>query len=84
MIEAAAKLALRPPEQVMRLARLGAFHQTRLSFLRAMLRLAKRGNWKFARPIWRFDPRGIGVAVYTIETPQRHYSLIAFGHDLPD
>jgi len=69
------KIALRPPEQVMRLARLGAFHQTRLSFLRAMLRWAKRESWKFARPIWRFDARGVGVAVYTVETPRRHYSL---------
>jgi hypothetical protein len=29
---------LRPPEYVMRLTRLGSFHRTRLSFMRAMLR----------------------------------------------
>ena len=68
----------------MRLARLGAFHQTRLSFLRAMLRQAKREHWRFARPIWRIDARGVGVAVYTVETGTRTYSLVAFGHDLPD
>jgi hypothetical protein len=84
VIAAETQLELRPPGQVMRLARLGAFHQTRLSFLRAMLRWAKRENWKFARPIWRIDARGVGVAVYTVETPQRHYSLVCFGHDLPD
>jgi hypothetical protein len=84
VIDTETKVALRPPEQVMRLARLGAFHQTRLSFLRAMLRWAKRENWKFARPVWRFDARGVGTAVYTVQTPQRHYSLVAFGHDLPD
>jgi len=84
VIDPDTKLAFRPPEQVMRLARLGAFHQTRLSFLRAMLRWAKRENWKFDRPVWRFDSRGVGVAVYTVQTPERHYSLVAFGHDLPD
>jgi hypothetical protein len=84
VIESESKIALRPPEQVMRLVRLGAFHQTRLSFLRAMLRWAKRENWKFARPIWHFDARGVGTAVYTVQTPERHYSLVAFGHDLPD
>lgn len=68
----------------MRLARLGAFHQTRLSFLRAMLRAAKRESWKFARPVWRIDARGVGVALYTVETPGHTYSLVAFGHDLPD
>jgi hypothetical protein len=77
-------IALRPPEQVMRLERLGAFHQTRLSFLRAMLRWAKRENWRFARPVWRIDARGVGVAIYEARTPDRVYSLVCFGHDLPD
>jgi hypothetical protein len=77
-------VTLRPPEQVMRLERLGAFHQTRLSFLRAMLRWAKREKWQFARPVWRIDARGVGVAVYAARTPERTYSLVCFGHDLPD
>ncbi|HEY4162695.1 MAG TPA: hypothetical protein VGM59_06480 [Dongiaceae bacterium] len=78
------EIGMRSPEQVMRLERLGAFHQTRLSFLRAMLRWAKRENWSFARPIWRIDARGVGVAVYEVRTPERVYSLVCFGHDLPD
>ena len=60
MIEAKTELRLRPPDQVMRLRRLGAFHQTRLSFLRAMLRWAKREHWTFARPVWRGGWLGIG------------------------
>ncbi|HVZ01178.1 MAG TPA: hypothetical protein VHA35_16850 [Dongiaceae bacterium] len=84
MIDAGTRLTLRPPEQVMRLARLGAFHQTRLSFLRAMLRAARREGWRFARPVWRIDARGVGVAVYAVETPEHTYSLVCFGHDLPD
>ena len=42
--QAGRSLRLRPPETVMRLARLGAFHQTRLSFLRATLRHVAAGE----------------------------------------
>jgi len=82
--ETVAAVGLRPPDLVMRLERLGAFHQTRLSFLRAMLRQAKREGWAFARPTWRIDARGVGVAVYTVKTPEHLYGLVCFGHDLPD
>jgi hypothetical protein len=75
-------VALRPPEQVMRLARLGAFHQTRLSFMRALLRGLKREKWRFDRPLWRVDARGEGVAVYAARGPYRTYSLVCFAHDL--
>lgn len=73
---------LRPAQHVMRLARLGSFHQTRLSFMRVLLRRLKADNWSFDRPIWRVDDKGIGVAVYTARGPQRVYSLIAFANDL--
>lgn len=73
---------LRSPDQVMRLARLGAFHQTRLSFVRALLRRLKRDCWRFDRPLWRVDERGEGVAVYAARGPQRTYSLVCFAHDL--
>jgi hypothetical protein len=66
----------------MRLARLGAFHQTRLSFMRALLRGLKRDKWRFDRPIWRVDERGEGVAVYRARGPRRSYSLVCFAHDL--
>ena len=38
---------LRPAETVMKLARLGAFHQSRLSFMRVLLRRLKAENWRF-------------------------------------
>ena len=57
------QIPLRPPSQVMRLARMGCFHQTRLSFMRALLRDLKRERWKFARESWRVDARGEGVAL---------------------
>ncbi len=76
-------VALRPPDVVMRLARMGAAHQTRLSFLRSMLRRAAREGWRFARPRFDIDARGVGVAVYAVATGAHTYSLVAFGHDLP-
>jgi hypothetical protein len=77
------KAALRPPDVVMRLARMGAAHQTRLSFLRAMLRCAARDGWRFTRPRFDIDARGVGVAIYCVAIGAQTCSLVAFGHDLP-
>ncbi len=74
----------RPPEVVMRLARMGSFHQTRLSFMRALLRRLKREAWQFKRTLWELDDDGFGRAVYTVYAPERCYSLVAFSHYLPD
>ena len=74
---------LRPPHVVMRLARLGAFHQCRLSFMRTLLRRMKREDWEFSRPVFDVDGAGVGTAVYTATGPERSYSLVCFGHDLP-
>ncbi len=73
---------LREPMQVMRLARLGSFHQTRLSFMRVLLRRLHRENWQITRSHWQVDNNGVGVGVYTARGPQRTYSLIAFANDL--
>jgi len=67
----------------MRLARMGAFHQSRLSFMRVLLRRLKRGAWRFERPIWRIDEKGVGVATYAAIGSERRYTLICFSHDLP-
>ena len=77
-------VALRSGNDVMRLARMGAFHQSRLSFMRVFLRRLKRENWKFKRPVWQIDANGVGVATYTAIGPERTYTLVAFAHDLPD
>ena len=73
---------MRTPMQVMRLARLGAFHQSRLSFMRVLLRRLHRENWQISRNRWEVDANGVGVAVYTAQGPERIYSLIAFANDL--
>ncbi|SLN40809.1 hypothetical protein ROG8370_01699 [Roseovarius gaetbuli] len=77
------RIAPRDPNVVMRLARLGSFHQSRLSFMRVLLRRLKAENWQFERGVFDIDARGVGRAVYTAHGPQRSYSLIAFANDLP-
>ena len=79
-----AKVTLRPPEIVMRLERLGANFQSRLSFIRILMRRMQRESWRFDRPLFDIDENGVGVAVYRVNGPDRTYSLVAFAHDLPD
>lgn len=76
-------VALRPAETVMRLARLGSFHQSRLSFMRVLLRRLKSESWRFERRAFEINTQGVGHAVYTMHGPVRSYSLVAFAHDLP-
>ncbi len=68
----------------MRLSRLGAFHQSRLSFMRVLTRQLKNQSWQFEQSAFEIDDKGIGHAVYSAHGPSRSYSLIAFSHDLPD
>lgn len=75
---------LRDPDVVMRLLRMGSAHPMRLSFLRVLLRRIEREGWRFDRPIWEVDDRGVGRAVYRARGPERTYSLVVFAHDLPD
>ncbi len=77
------QIELRDPKQVMRLARLGSFHQSRLSFMRILTRRMARENWRFERTEFDINPQGVGYAVYTAHAPEQSYSLVAFAHDLP-
>lgn len=74
---------LRSPDTVMRLNRLGSFHQTRLSFMRVLLRRLARDDWRLSRVSWDVNEQGEGVAVYRAAGPARTYSLVAYAHDLP-
>jgi len=74
----------RPPSEVMRLARMGSAHPTRLSFLRQLLRRIDAEGWHFDRPVWEMDDRGVGHAVYRMTGPDGSLSLVAFAHDLPE
>ncbi len=67
----------------MNLERMGCFHQTRLSFMRALLRNLKADGWRFSRTKWDVNAAGVGVAIYQAAGPERTYSLVCFAHDLP-
>jgi hypothetical protein len=68
----------------MRLDRLGASHPTRLSFLRTLMRRARRERWVVRRAEWAVSDAGYGHAVYSVETPRRTYGLVAFSTPLED
>ena len=72
----------RTPDRVMRLSRLGAFHQTRLSFLRAMIRHVSRAGYRFSYDRWEIDDQGVGAAVLVARGDGQEYSLVCFSHDL--
>lgn len=74
----------RPASEVMRLARMGSAHQTRLSFMRSLLRRLRHEGWQFDRLLWQVDAHGVGRAIYRAIGPYHTYSLVAFAHDLPD
>ncbi len=78
------ELKLRAPADVMRLKRMGSFHQSRLSFMRVLLRRLKREKWTFDRPVFDINDNGEGVVTYRAIGPERTYTLVAFAHDLPD
>ena len=67
-------IELRHPEDVMKLSRLGSFHQSKLSFLRSFIREFK--NWEFNRDIFDLDKDGYGVAVYSVRKNKRIYFKI--------
>jgi len=75
-------VALRSPDEVMKLTRMGAFHQTRLSFMRVLLREMSDSRWRVHQTLWDVDASGVGTALYQVDMPERTYTLVAFAHDL--
>ncbi len=75
-------IALRPPSEVMRLARFGAMFPTRLSFLRTLLRRLADERAELRRTLWQMDTQGHGHAVYSIPLSGHTYSLIAITQPL--
>lgn len=78
------QVALRPPEQVMRLRRMGAAFPTRLSFLRTLLRDLAADRVKVARAVWQMCAEGYGHAVYTLRLGGHDYALVAVSTRLAD
>lgn len=69
---------LRPPETVARLVRMGSFHQTRISFVRSLIRQMTRERWRIVREQFAIDGEERGHARYAVHTPQGRYSFVVF------
>ncbi len=75
---------LRPPSVVMKLDRLGSFHQTRLSFARRLIDDLKCQNCKIDIHKWNIDYNGIGSAIIKIALKNETLSLVIFCHSISD
>ena len=76
------KIKLRDPNIIMKLSRLGSFHQSRLSFLRSFLSEFK--DWEYKRDLFDLDKNGFGTAVYSFTKKNRVYSLVCFANEIHD
>ena len=76
------KIELRDPNILMKLSRLGSFHQSKLSFLRSFLNEFK--TWEFKKDLFDLNESGYGTAVYSLSKEKRIYSLICFSNELKE
>ena len=83
-IKISKKTFLRKPSKVMKLNRLGSFHQTRLSFCRQLVNQLKDNNWIFRVPEWNIDKNGIGNAIISSNDGENTYCLVVFCHPIND
>jgi hypothetical protein len=74
------EVKLRDPKIIMKLSRLGSFHQSKLSFLRSFLKEFK--DWEYKRDFFDLNELGHGVAIYSFKKNDRVYSLVCFANDL--
>ena len=75
-------LPLRPASQVMQLERLGSFHQSRLSFMRTLVRRMVGENWQITSPVFDLDEQGYGTVVYEVQAKYGIFSYVLFSHFL--
>ncbi len=59
------QVQLRNPNTIMKLSRLGSFHQSKLSFLRSFLDEFK--DWEYNNDLFDLDKDGYGTAVYSLK-----------------
>ena len=76
------KIELRDPNIIMKLSRLGSFHQSKLSFLRSFLNEFK--DWEYKKDLFNLDQNGFGEAVYSFKKNKRIYSLVCFANEIRD
>jgi hypothetical protein len=76
------QVPLRTAPMVMRLARVGSFHPTRISFTRTLIRRMARERWQLSRTRFDLDDTGVGTAVYRIDTSQAPVWFVVFAEHL--
>ena len=76
------EVELRDPNTIMKLSRLGSFHQSKLSFLRSFLNEFK--DWEYKQDLFNLDENGYGEAVYSFKKDKRVYSLVCFANHIKD
>jgi len=76
------EVKLRDPKSLMKLSKLGSFHQSKLSFLRSFLEEFK--DWNYNRDLFQLNEKGYGTAVYSFSKNKRTYSLVCFANDIKD
>ena len=77
-------VSFRTPDVVMHSERLGAMHQTRISFVRTLLRKIDKENWALSKYLWDLDDDGYGQVIYRLQTPEHIYHLVVFCNQLAD
>ena len=73
---------LRDPKSLMKLSKLGSFHQSKLSFLRSFLEEFK--DWDYNRDLFQLNEKGYGSAIYSFSKNKRTYSLVCFANEIKD
>jgi hypothetical protein len=75
---------LRQPEIVMDPSRLGAMHQTRISFVRSLIRRMFREQWSLSVVKWQLCHHGFGEVIYQLTTATQVYHLVIFSNEIED
>lgn len=75
---------LRDAEIVMHPQRLGAMHQSRISFVRTLIRKMANQNWQVKVHDWQLSEQGYGHAIYQLATSHSVYHLVVFCDEISD
>ena len=76
------EIPLRSPDVVMKLERLGSLFPNRLSFARSLVRRMANENWSITKEKFDLDIKGVGTAIYKINTPVIPVWFVVFADDL--
>jgi hypothetical protein len=75
-------LPMRPASVVMDLERLGSLHQSRLSFMRSLVRKIMREGWRIEARQFELNAEGYGTVIYRVQTSADLFSFVLFSQYL--